>query len=165
MIKVEFCSQLLSLERHLRKFAYRLTLNKPNAKDLVQETFLKALINREKFVIDENFKAWTFTILRNAFINNYRRNSRQITFCDQTSESFYSNQTEESGSDDPDSVYSELEIKRNIEQLKDMLRVPFKMHIDGYKYKEIASKLNLNIGTVKSRIFLSRKQLRDQLNG
>jgi RNA polymerase sigma-70 factor (ECF subfamily) len=161
---MEFCSRLLSLERHLLKFAYRLTLSKPDAKDLVQETFLKALINRDKFVNDENFKAWTLTILRNAFINNYRRNFRQNTIYSQTSESFCFNQTEESGSDNPDSVYSELEIKQNIEQLKDVLRIPFKMHIDGFKYKEIAFELNLNIGTVKSRIFLSRKQLRDQLN-
>ncbi len=163
MTKVEFSTQLLNLERGLFKFAYRLTGSKSDSKDLVQETYLKALLNQDKYFDKENFKAWTFTILRNSFINNYRRTSRGGTFQGQTLELSYINQNLAFASENPDSEYSELEIKENIEQLRDKLRFPFKMHIDGYKYKEIAKELNLNIGTVKSRIFLSRRQLRDQL--
>jgi RNA polymerase sigma-70 factor (ECF subfamily) len=102
--------------------------------------------------------------MRNTFINNYRRSLLHNTYRDQTEELFYLNQTEASGSDDTHLAYTALEITQHIEQLKDAFRIPFKMHIDGYKYKEIADELNLNIGTVKSRIFLSRKQLRYQLN-
>lgn len=164
MTAMEFNTQLISLERSLLKFAYRLSDSLPDAEDLVQDTFLKVLMNRDKYVNKENFKAWTFTILKNTFINKYRRSLKENTYRDQTSESFYINQSEASYSDNPDAAYSALEITQNIEQLKDSLRIPLKMHINGYKYKEIADELNLNIGTVKSRIFLSRRQMRIQLD-
>ena len=145
-------------------FAYRLTADKNDAKDLVQETFLKSLKSCDQFVHETNFKAWTFTIMKNIFIKNYRHSLLQNTFRDQTKESFYINEKEASDSDDPHSAFSAMEITQHLEKLKDAFRLPLKMRVDGYKYKEIADKLNLNIGTVKSRIFLSRRQLMDQLN-
>jgi RNA polymerase sigma-70 factor, ECF subfamily len=164
MTAIEFQYRLINLQESLMNFAYRLTSDKNDAKDLVQETMLKALEYRNKFVYESNFKAWTYTIMKNTFINNYRRSVHQNMYRDQTNGSFFISQTVSTGSDDPDSTYSVREIIQNIEQLRDMFRIPFKMHINGYKYKEIANKLNLNIGTVKSRIFLSRKQLMDQLS-
>ena len=146
------------------KFAYRLTVNKDDAQDLLQETFLKALKNCDKFVDESGLKAWTYTIMKNTFINNYRRNIFKNIYIDQSKVAFFINQTQFADSDCPDSAYSVLEITQNIEQLKDKYRIPFNMHIKGYKYKEIAEELNLNIGTVKSRIFHSRKQLRIKLN-
>ena len=164
MTAIEFYSKLTNLERSLTKFAFRLTMKKTDAKDLVQETFLKVLMNKDKFVNNENFKAWAFTIMKNSFINDYRRAFRQNTYCDQTQESFFINQTESSYGYDPDSTYLAMEITQKIEAMKDIFRIPLKMHINGYKYKEIADELNLKIGTVKSRIFLSRKQLKAQLS-
>jgi RNA polymerase sigma-70 factor (ECF subfamily) len=164
MTAIDFHHQLLKLKLPLEKFAYRLTLKKSDVKDLVQETFLKVLINQDKFVNNDNFKAWTFTIMKNTFINNYRRGFRKNMFCDQTKESFFINHTVYAASEDPDSAYSVSEMTENIELLNDNLRIPFKMFIHGYKYKEIADELNLNIGTVKSRIYLSRRQLMVQLN-
>lgn len=145
-------------------FAYKLTADKDDARDLVQETFLKSLKSSDRFVHQVNFKAWTFTIMKNIFINNYRHSLLQNIYRDQTKESFYINKSEASESDDAHSAYSALEISQHLEKLKDAFRLPLKMRVDGYKYREIADKLNLNIGTVKSRIFLSRKQLMDQLN-
>jgi len=164
MKTIEFSTQLLNLEDSLERFAFKLTQKIADAKDLVQETFLKVLINQDKFVNDQNFKAWTFTIMRNTFINSYRQNIRKNTVCDQSKESFFINQTRVFAADDPDSVYAALEITQSINQLKEIFRVPLEMHINGYKYQEIADELNINLGTVKSRIFLSRKQLMDQLN-
>jgi RNA polymerase sigma-70 factor (ECF subfamily) len=164
MTSIEFCSQLLGLENSLFKFAYKLNLKKDDAKDLVQETFLRVLSKRDKYIDNERFKSWTFTIMKNAFVDNYRRSLSQNTFSDQTYESFFINQSEPAGSEDPDSAYSTLEITRNINKLNDKFRIPLQMFIDGYKYNEIADELNLKIGTVKSRIFLSRKQLINQLN-
>lgn len=69
------------------------------------------------------------------------------------------------GSDDPSSSFSTKEIMKNIDSLEDDFKLPLKMHFEGYKYKEIADKLNLNIGTVKSRIFFSRKKLTGRLQG
>lgn len=164
MSKNEFYNRLLDLEHDLVKFAYHLTQRKSDAKDLVQETLLKGLLNQDKYVSNENFKAWTFTIMKNTFINDYRRSSRQITCLDQTEGSFSIHQPRSYGSDDPDSAYSCQEITQIIEQLNEKVRIPFIMHFHGYRYQEIADTLNLNIGTVKSRIFLSRKQLKDRLN-
>ena len=160
----KFYSQLLDLEQSLMNYAYRLKLGNDDARDLVQETYLKALLNREKFVDNGYLKAWTITIMRNTFINNYRHNVLHNTHCDRTEESFYINQTKCSGSDNPDSIYSVTEITKNIEQLKDKFRVPFKMYVAGYRYREIANTINLNIGTVKSRIFLARKVLMNNLS-
>jgi len=165
MTDFEFHHQLLKLESSLKKFAYRLTLKKSDVGDLVQETFLKVLMNQEKFVKNENFKAWTFTIMRNTFINNYRRSMRENTHYEQSKESFYYWQTNHTGSDNPHSSYAALEITRHIEQLRDTLRTPFKMYIHGYRYREIADELNLNLGCVKRRIYCARKHLMDQLNG
>ena len=164
MAPIEFHKQLVNLETSLEKFAHRLTSEKSDAKDLLQETYLKVLSNQDKYVNHVNFKAWTFTIMKNTFINNYRRKVRQKTQCDQSDDLLLINRTKATGSDDPDAAYGELEITQNIEQLNDLFRIPFKMLISGYKYKEIAEILDLKIGTVKSRIFLSRKQLMDRLN-
>lgn len=164
MAPVEFRDQLVNLEPSLKKFAYRLTSEKIEANDLVQETFLKVLLNQDKYVNHVNFKAWTFTIMKNTFINDYKRNIRRKTHCDQSNVLLLINRIKSYGSDDPDATYGAVEINQNIEQLEDIFRIPFKMLISGYKYQEIAKALNLKIGTVKSRIFLSRKQLMEKLD-
>jgi RNA polymerase sigma-70 factor, ECF subfamily len=164
MSENEFYSQLISLKSSLEKFAFRLTQKKEDVKDLVQETCLRVLLSRDKYINNENFKAWTFTIMKNTFINEYRRNIRQQTYPDSTTDFLFIKDSGHPVSEGPDSTYSVKEITLNIEQLENKLRIPFKMHIQGFKYKEIAEKLNLNIGTIKSRIFLSRKQLMLQLN-
>jgi RNA polymerase sigma-70 factor, ECF subfamily len=164
MKAIEFSNQLLDLEQSLMNYAYRLKLGNDDARDLVQETYLKALLNRDKFADMGYLKAWTITIMRNTFINNYRHNVLHNTHCDRTDELLYINQKKCYGSDDPDSIYSVAEITKNIEKLKDKFRVPFKMYVAGYRYREIADTINLNIGTVKSRIFLARKVLMNQLS-
>jgi RNA polymerase sigma-70 factor, ECF subfamily len=162
MTAIEFSKQLINLERSLLKYALRLKLNGADAKDLVQETFLKVLLSRDKFVNKGYFKAWTFTIMKNTFISDYRRITVQNTY-NNIDQSYFSNPFKTSGVESPESAYSVVEIAQNIEQLNEKFRVPLKMYIEGYKYKEIAETLNLKIGTVKCRIFLSRKQLKNQL--
>jgi RNA polymerase sigma-70 factor (ECF subfamily) len=164
MNSIQFCEELVSLEGSLFKYALHLRLDHDDAKDLVQETFLKAIQSQDKFVDAGYLKAWTFTIMRNTFINNYRHNVMHKTYCDRTDESFFINQTKASPADNPDSAYSYKEISRSIEQLKVKFRVPFKMYIAGFKYREIADTTNLKVGTVKSRIFLARKVLMNHLS-
>lgn len=164
MRATDFYDNLLNLEHGLGKFALSLTQEKADAEDLVQETFLKALLYQERFVKNDNFKAWTYTIMRNTFINNYRRRLRSFTFKDHTDDASLINKSYSASSEDPDSRYSVIEMTENIEQLKDKHRLPLEMFINGYKYHEIADELQLSIGTVKSRIFFSRKILQVQLN-
>jgi RNA polymerase sigma factor (sigma-70 family) len=163
MTAIEFNHQLISLEDKLSRFAQSLTANKDDAKDLLQETLYKALVYRDQFVQYTNLKAWTYTIMKNTFINNYRRGIRQNTTFDNTKDLFFLNQNKDTISVSPDSSYSNQEIIRVIDSLEDEFRIPFKMHVEGFKYKEIAQKLDLKIGTVKSRIFFTRKKLMDAL--
>jgi len=164
MTATEFQYKLVNLQGSLMKFAYSLTSDKDDAKDLVQDTSLKALVYCDKYVLESNFKAWTYTIMKNTYINNYRKNLRHFTLRDQTKETYFINQNRSNGSDEPDSIYTVKEFEKIIDTLDDSLKMPFKMHNEGYKYQEIAEKLDLNLGTVKSRIFISRKKIMKQLN-
>ena len=161
MTAIEFNHQLTSLEEALERFAMSLTLNREDARDLVQETYLKALTYREKFINDTNLKAWVYTIMKNSFINNYRRSARENTTFDNTKDLYYLNHSNQGNESSPETTLSADEIQAHIDKLEDDLKIPFKMHYEGYKYKEIADEMNLKIGTVKSRIFFSRKKLMD----
>jgi RNA polymerase sigma factor (sigma-70 family) len=165
MTAMEFNYQLTNLSSNLQRFALSLTSNSEDAKDLLQETFAKAITYRDKFEDNTNLKAWTFTIMKNTFINNYRRAVKSNTTFDNTEDLYYLNLGKETTSETPESAISVKEIQRAIDGLDHEFKVPFLMHTQGYKYKEIADELNLKIGTVKSRIFFTRKKLMERLKG
>ncbi|MDE6217920.1 MAG: RNA polymerase sigma factor [Muribaculaceae bacterium] len=160
-----FKDKLVSLQGNLLSFAYQLTTNREAAEDLLQDTTLKALNNEDKYVDNVNFKGWIFTIMRNIFINNYRQNVRQATVVDKTEDLFHLNISQESGLNTPEGSYAVKEITKAVNSFTDEYKVPFNMYVAGYKYHEIAEKLGLPLGTVKSRIFFARKRLRKQLEG
>jgi RNA polymerase sigma-70 factor (ECF subfamily) len=165
MSTTDFDQQLIDFQRPLKSFAYGFTNNEEEANDLLQETYLKALTYRDKFQAHTNLKAWLYTIMRNTFINNYRKAVRANTIIDKTDEQYYINTAStNSGFASPESVYSHAQIKKTVEQLEDDYRIPFTMYNTGFKYKEIAEKLDLPIGTIKSRIFLARKKLMVELS-
>ena len=159
MTAIEFNKQLLSHQNPLKYFALKLTADNEDAEDLLQETFLKALKYKDKFQEKTNLKAWLYTIMKNTFINNYRRAVRKRTIIDNTADDFFVNSTKTHSPISPESEYNYKEITKTVDLLNDECRIPFKMHNEGYKYKEIADELNMPIGTVKSRIFLARKKL------
>lgn len=163
MTTVEFNTSILKMEDKLRYFAYSLTANKEDAKDLLQETMLKAIKYKDMFVRQTNLQAWVYTIMKNTFINNYRKNVKQKTTIDKTKDLYFLNSSQTSTVAPVDSGYILSEINKSINQLKDEYRIPFKMFTEGHKYKEIAEELNLPIGTVKSRIFFARQILMDSL--
>lgn len=158
-----FKSSLLGMQGNLLSFALKLTLNRDEAHDLVQDTTLKALKNEEKFVDNANFKGWMFTIMRNIFINNYRKSSRENTIVDSSDNLYRLNLPQDSGLETPDGAFAISEISSIIAGFPDDFRKPFSMHIAGYKYEEIAERLQMPLGTVKSRIFFTRKRLREIL--
>jgi RNA polymerase sigma-70 factor (ECF subfamily) len=163
MTAIEFSHKLIDLQANLHYFANLLTSNDEDAKDLVQDTLYKALINRDKFQPDTNLKAWTYTIMKNTFINNYRRNVKSNTILDISEDLYYLRNRASDADDMPDNGLAVEDITKSIESLEEDQRMPFEMHTAGYKYKEIAEALNLSIGTVKSRIFFTRKKLMDSL--
>ena len=159
MANKEFENKLMSLQGNLLNFAYMLTSNRDNAYDLLQDTTLKALDNESKYVDNTNFKGWVFTIMRNIFINNYRRNVRSATIVDQTEDLDHLNLSQDSGLETPEGAFGAGEISEAINDFADEYRIPFSMFVAGYKYNEIAEKMNLPLGTIKSRIFFARKKL------
>lgn len=163
MTAIEFNHELMSLQPKLGFFAKSLTADSEDAKDLLQETLYKAISNRDKFQGDKNLKAWVFTIMKNTFINNYRRSVRSNTLVDTTDNLYYVNSGQESGFQSPDSMHSEKEIRKAISQLPDDYRIPFEMHTKGYKYKEIAEYLDQPLGSIKSKIFFARRRLMEML--
>jgi len=163
MTAIEFNTSLVGLQKYLEAFARQLTCNEEDAKDLTQETFLKALCNREKFVKQNNFKAWLYTIMKNIFINDYRRTKRANTIIDQTEDLYYLNVNNTDDETNPETMYNVMELENGINKLDADFRKPFDMFNAGYKYQEIADNLNLTIGTVKSRIFYSRKKLMESM--
>ena len=159
-----FKQRLLGLQGNLLSFAYQLTTDKEEARDLLQDTTLKALDNEGKYVDNVNFKGWVFTIMRNIFINNYRKVVRSSTVVDKTEDLYHLNLPQDSGFQTPEGSFAAMEITKAINSFSDEYRVPFSMHVAGYKYNEIAEKMNLHLGTVKSRIFLARQKLQQQFH-
>lgn len=156
----EFEGKFQSLTKVLLAFAYNLTKNSEEAKDLFQETALRAMNNRDKFKMGTNFKAWTFTIMKNIFINNYRKKVKANTIMDSTDNMYYINSGKETIHNGGESNIMMKELTGMIEGLDDSIKIPFMMHYRGYKYQEIADHFQLPLGTIKSRIFFARKELK-----
>ena len=163
MSTVQFENKILGIQSNMFNFAMMLTANRDDAYDLLQDTTLKALDNRDKYVDNTNFKGWVLTIMRNIFINNYRKIVRSQTVVDQTEDLYHLNLPQDSGFDSPDGSMTIKEINYAIENLNNDLKIPFSMFLAGYKYNEIADKLELPLGTVKSRIFFARQDLQKKL--
>jgi RNA polymerase sigma-70 factor (ECF subfamily) len=151
------------MQSELRRFALKLTADTEEANDLLQETSLKALDNEDKYTPDTNFKGWMYTIMRNIFINNYRKTVRDQTFVDQTENLYHLNLPQDSGFESTEGNYDLKEIRKIVHSLPKEYRIPFSMYVSGFKYREIAEKLALPIGTVKSRIFFTRQRLQKDL--
>ena len=158
-----FENRLLGLQDNMSNFALTLTSNREEARDLMQETTLRVLDNKEKYYENINFKGWVFTIMHNIFVNNYRKIVRSQTIIDKTENLYHLNLPQDSGFDTPEGAYTIKEINTAINSFTDEYKIPFSMHLAGYKYEEIAQHLGLPIGTVKSRIFFARKRLREML--
>lgn len=157
----DFENKFYTMTSVLNAFAYNLTKNSEDAKDLYQETAFRAMTNRDKFRMGTNFKAWTFTIMKNIFINNYRKKMKANTIIDSTENMYYLNSGTESISNGGEGNMMMKELSVMIEKLDDSIKIPFLMHYRGYKYQEIADHFQLPLGTIKSRIFFARKELKE----
>ncbi len=160
--KTIFKERLLALQSNLFSFAYKLTADSEEAHDLLQDTTLKALDNESKYSDNSNFKGWLFTIMRNIFINNYRRTVRERTVIEGT-EDLYQLNFQQPTNSTPEGTYAVNEITQIIDSFSEDYSKPFSMYVAGYKYEEIAEILDIPLGTVKSRIFTTRQKLRSIL--
>lgn len=158
----KFQDRLVALQSNMLNFAYILTSNRDDAYDLLQDTTLKALDNEDKYLDNTNFKGWVFTIMRNIFINNYRRNARSAMVLDSTDDLYHLNAPQQVYSS-PENSYAVNEVYDAIDGFSPEYKVPFSLHLRGFKYAEIAQRMNLPVGTIKSRIYYARQKLRLKL--
>ena len=164
MTAKEFELAVSKLTDHLAKLAKKFTPDQDDAKDLIQDTLLKALKHREKFVRDENLSGWLYRIMKNTYINQYRKKMRESTYFDHSENLFQLNVPDYYTPHNPDRETIVRDFIHHSAEVKPVWRVPLKMHFLGYKYQEISEKLGIPVGTVKNRIFNARKQLQEIMN-
>ena len=160
----KFQWDVISLSNNMRPFAYSLTKDMEDAKDLIQETVYKALKYKDKFAAGTNVKAWMFIIMKNIFINNYRKKSTQNTINDSSDDQYIINSGKQTVNNDGYNRLIMKDINNAIDALNSDIKKPFILHYEGFKYQEIAEELALPLVTVKSRIFIARKALKESLN-
>ena len=164
MTTLEFSYSLNKLSSSLKPYALKLTRDLDDANDLLQDTMVKAFTNKDKFTEGTNLKAWLYTIMKNTFITNYQKMVRRGTFVDTTDNLHFLNSGDVLVENQAFEDFVLGDIHQAIEDLEDVYKTPFMMHYQGFKYHEIADKLEIPIGTVKNRIHIARKILKDILN-
>lgn len=164
MTRDTFQAKLLSVQRNLLNFAYSLTSNRDDAQDLLQETSLHVLSNKDKYVESTNFIGWVFTIMRNLFINGYRREQRMSVLVDRSDDLYQLNFSRDSGVETPEEAMGAKEIGDLIASMPPEFSRPFSLFVSGYSYIEISRAMGIPLGTVKSRIFLVRRRLKNALS-
>jgi RNA polymerase sigma-70 factor (ECF subfamily) len=164
MTQQEFNSNITTIAKALKPFAMRLTKDLDDAKDLLQDTLIKAFTHRDKFSDGTNLKAWMYTIMKNTFITNYQKLVKRNTFVDTTENLHYINSTRYVATNTATTNFAMEDINKALNILHEDYRMPFVMYYRGFKYYEIADKLEIPIGTVKNRIHIARKELKDMLS-
>ncbi len=160
---IDFGTDIMQYENLLRPFAINLTKDFEESEDLLQDTFYRALVNSEKFSEGTNIKAWLFTIMRNIFINNYRRKKKSHTITDTSDNQYLLNSTKKTETNGAGNTLIAEDIDGAMKEVSKDFTEPFMMYYNGFKYQEISEQLNLPLGTVKSRIFFARKELQNRL--
>ncbi|MEQ9423138.1 MAG: RNA polymerase sigma factor [Cyclobacteriaceae bacterium] len=163
MTALEFNHTIDEMSNGLKPYAIKLTKDMEEAKDLLQDTIYKAIKNKDKFTDGTNLKAWLYTIMKNTFITNYQRMVRRNTFIDSSDNLHYINSSDSLISNLAFSIFTREDINDAVEELSDVYKTPFLMYFTGYKYHEIADQLDIPIGTVKNRIHIARKELKNAL--
>ncbi len=163
MSTIEFNQQLINHTAGLKPYAISFTRDGEEANDLVHETLYRALTNREKYHEGTNLQAWLYTIMRNIFINSYRRKSREKKIFHHGLPGFLSDHSGVATGNHAEGSLVSKEILTAVHSLPDIFKVPFCLYSEGYKYQEIADMMNIALGTIKSRIHLARKSLQGQI--
>ncbi|MGA9648997.1 RNA polymerase sigma factor [Pedobacter sp.] len=159
----QFTHFITQYDHALRSFALKFTKDEDEANDLMQDTMMKAIRFINKFEDGTNIKGWLYTIMRNTFINNYRKTSKKNELITQSDEISSANLFHSATNNIGEGNFLLGDIKGAINVLPKILQIPFVKYVEGYKYEEIAQELNIPLGTVKTRIHEARKHLSRKL--
>jgi RNA polymerase sigma factor (sigma-70 family) len=163
MTNIEFNTQVLRQTSSLKMYALNFTRDSDDANDLVQDTILKAITYYNKFKEGTNLKGWLYTIMKNTFINNYRRVVKMNSFVTKSDEISSPNLLFSSTQNLGEGKFVMKDIQEALDDLPQDYYIPFAQYFDGFKYHEIADNLKIPIGTVKTRIHVARKILKTRL--
>ena len=163
MNTIEIAGEIGKQERGLREFALKLTRNQVDAADLYQETAFRAVKNAHQFKENSNVRGWLMTIMRNIFINDYRKRKVRQTYQDWSKGGYIINNSTEGKLNEGFVNVAYDDLINIIDRLEISFKTPFLMHFQGYKYDEIAEQLGAPLGTIKSRIHTARKLLRNMI--
>ena len=163
MSTLELNNMLVQYQNPLRFYALKLTADEEQANDLLQDTNIKALLNKDKIESSISLKSWLYTIMKNTFINQYRRSVKLTEIKTNIKHQSYLSFPTSTLFLSAVKTIAIQDIKKEIKLLKEDYRIPFQMKLEGFKYKEIADYMEINIGTVKSRVFHARKELMSKL--
>lgn len=160
MSRKEFESLLISNIDNLRIVARKFVRDTNEIEDLTQETLYRALKYKDYYQEGTNFGGWIYTVLRNVFINDFKKKQRRGTFFDESENQFLLNAPCEGRAE---GALVMADIDAAIDSLSDTFSRPFRQHLQGYKYDEIADQEQIPLGTVKSRIHHTRKAVQGML--
>lgn len=164
MTKFEFNTLVVQHTDSLKVYALHFTRDDEDANDLVQDTVLKAVTYYGKFREGTNLKGWLYTIMKNTFINNYRRFVKTSSFVTKSDEISSANLVHSATRNEGENKFVMEDIKKAMAVLPDDYYIPFSMYFEGYKYHEISDHLQIPIGTVKTRIHVARRSMKQSLN-
>ncbi|WP_276090570.1 sigma-70 family RNA polymerase sigma factor [Pedobacter sp. JY14-1] len=155
----EICSHKSCLET----FAMKFTSNVEDAHDLVQDTIIKAIRYHDLYQKGTNMRGWLYTIMKNTFINDYRKMTRKMAVVENCAEFTPEHLRISAEKNQAENKFLMKDINQALASLQPEYSRPFLRYFEGYKYAEIAEELNIPIGTVKTRIHIARQLLKDQL--
>lgn len=162
MEKEEMTDYLIGNQEEMYQWAYRLTRNYDDAQDLLQSTLLCALKSVGMYTEENNISGWLYTIMRNIFFNTTRHSGRCCCMEKEDIERMMQ-LGENALNDNAEIAFDMSDIQRAIDTLDRLYKIPMSLYLSGYKYQEIAEKMGIPLGTVKSRIHASRVQLQETL--
>src|SRR5690606_749762 len=163
MTKIEFSNKVVQEVGSLSSYARYFTRDPENASDLVQDTMLKAISYYNKFKEGTNLQAWLYTILKNTFINHYRRKVKTNAIMLKTDTISSADLYKSAVGNHAEGRFVMKDIEQALSNLSEEYYYPFTMYYEGYKYHEIAEQFQIPIGTVKTRIHVARQQLKKKL--
>lgn len=164
MNSIEFNSLVIQHSDSLKSYAKNFTKDHEDANDLVQDTLVKAITYFKNFREGTNLKGWLYTIMKNTFINNYRRVTRSNYFITKEEEISSANLVVSSTKNLGENKFMMEDINSALSNLPEDYYTPFTMYFEGYKYHEISEHLDIPIGTVKTRIHVARKTMKKTLS-
>ncbi|WP_257670083.1 RNA polymerase sigma factor [Parapedobacter tibetensis] len=164
MTKFEFNTLVIQHTDSLKMYALHFTRDDEDANDLVQDTLLKAVTYYTRFKEGTNLKGWLYTIMKNTFINNYRRFVKTNSLVSKSDEISSANLVHSAAVNAGENKFVMEDIQEAMTALSDEYYVPFSMYFEGYKYHEISGHLQIPIGTVKTRIHVARRAMKKALN-